>query len=597
MTIQQLAALFNITGTFVAWLIALALLRGYPYPFFRAWTGACGFGVLVAGLELLASFGERPAWQIVCEVAFTVASASLLNRTRQLLDDRPSPPGEAPILTLAAAALSLSLTGLGFGFEAVIFLPLAFLTFSFIRLGLAMLRLGLRKGNRGAIWPAIPLIVHGGVIWLAPVLLHFHALWLGFWLVGIVDTLAGVGMIVFVLEETAWQLRTRNAELTGAHDRLNRYRILAERARDIILVLDLRGRVVEANQAASSAYGYSYDELLSKSLWDLRAPDTLSQLDGQLALAEASGLLLETRHIKKDGTIFPVEVSTQGMDLEGRRVLVSIIRDISERQRMEAILREQNTRLKELDRLKGDFINAASHELRTPLTSIMGYAEFLEDEVAGPLSGEQKAFVGQIQDGALRLQRIIDDMLDFARLEAGTFTLVLHDSEIGAVVRAEASSMAPQARDARITLEVSLPEEPITVRMDPRRIGQVLLNLLSNAIKFTPAGGRISVRVIPLADSVRLEIQDSGIGIGPEHLPRLFEKFFQVDPSTTRERGGAGLGLAISKALVDAHEGRMGVESALGNGTTFWLELPRPAPAQTSFDRAQALHGEGTGLD
>jgi PAS domain S-box-containing protein len=597
MTILQLAAFLNITGTLVAWLIALALIRSYPYPFFRVWTAAYGCGVLVACLEAAATLGWRPAWGIVLEIGLTMASASLLLRTSCLLAERPYARCWSPLLGLAGMALAAVMLGLGAGFDAIAVLPLLFLTFSFIRLGIALLGVGKRSGIRGAIWPAIPLIVHGALVWSPPLLIRVDALWVAYWLIGLVDTLVGVGMIVFMLEETAWQLRMRNSDLTGARDHLNRYRLLAERARDIILILDTEGRVIEANHAAIDAYGYTHEELLKKSLRELRAPETLADLGEHLAQAERDGLLLETQHITKDGARFPVEISARGMDLEGRRVLVSIIRDISERRRMEAMLREQNTRLLELDRLKGDFINAASHELRTPLTSIKGYAEFLEDEVGGAMTADQQAFVRQIQEGANRLQRIIDDMLDFARLEAGTFTLLLQEADLGAVVSAEVSSMAPQVSEARITLDLELPERPVRVRMDARRIGQVLLNLLSNAIKFTPVGGQIHVRLLPGPDHVRLEVRDTGIGIAPEHQSRLFEKFFQVDPSSTRQHGGAGLGLAISKALVDAHGGEMGLSSELGRGTTFWLELPVPAAQAFAPAEDRGLQAEWIGLD
>jgi|GEM_PF-1897672 len=597
MTILQLAALFNLTGTSVAWLISLALNRSYAFPFFRAWTGAYGCGVLVAGLELLGAIGLRPPWLIALEAVLLFASASLFVRTSHLLEARPYPPRLTPVLALLGLAYAIILLWQGVAFEAIAILPLLFLTFGFFRLGVALMRFGMQQKSLAAALPAIPLLFHGVMIWSPPLLAKAGALWMAFWLIGLLDTLVGVGMIVFTLEEAASQLRQRNTHLTGAKDFLNRYRMLAEHARDIILILDLTGHVVEANHAAVIAYGYPYEELLTKSLRDLRAPETLAELNAQMAQAEARGVLLESVHITREGKPFPVEISAQGMDLEGRRVLVSIIRDISDRRQMEAMLREQNMRLMELDRLKGDFINAASHELRTPLTSIKGYAEFLEDEVGGPLTGDQLAFVCQIQEGAKRLQRIIDDMLDFARLEAGTFTLLLQEADLGDVVAQEVSSMRPQVAESRVTLEVHRPEAPVWVRVDARRIGQVLLNLLSNAIKFTPAGGKVVVRVILAEERVRVEVQDTGIGIAPAHVTRLFEKFYQVDPSTTRQHGGAGLGLAISKALMEAHEGAIGVSSTLGRGSTFWLELPLRAAPAIAPTPDRGLHDERIGLD
>lgn len=237
-------------------------------------------------------------------------------------------------------------------------------------------------------------------------------------------------------------------------------------------------------------------------------------------------------------------------------------------------LEEANERLLELDRLKGEFLNSASHELRTPLASIVGYAEFLEDEIGGPLTQEQQDFIAQIQAGAQRLRHIVDDMLDFARLEAGTFSLQMADVALGPVIQDATRMLLPQAREARLMLEADPLEPEVVLRIDAQRIEQVLLNLMGNAVKFTPAGGRITVGARRLDDSVRVEVRDTGIGIDPEHQAALFQKFYQVDSSSTRERGGAGLGLAIAKALVEAHGGRIGVESEKGKGSLFWFTLP-----------------------
>ncbi len=243
--------------------------------------------------------------------------------------------------------------------------------------------------------------------------------------------------------------------------------------------------------------------------------------------------------------------------------------------RRNAELSQANQHLQELDRLKGDFLNAASHELRTPLASIIGYSEFLEDGMGGPLTPEQQDYLQEIQHGAMRLQRLVDDLLDFARLEAGGYVLDRQDADLRDAISEVARSLVPQASAKGIDLCLELPETPLEVRMDPRRIEQVLLNLVGNALKFTPAGGTVRIGAHATDDGARVVVADSGIGIPEEQLPRLFEKFYQVDPSTTRSYGGTGLGLSIAKALVEAHGGAIGVESELSRGSRFWFTVPR----------------------
>jgi signal transduction histidine kinase len=225
-------------------------------------------------------------------------------------------------------------------------------------------------------------------------------------------------------------------------------------------------------------------------------------------------------------------------------------------------------------RLKREFVSVVSHELRTPLSSVLGYAEFLEDELAGPLNADQKAFVSHIQDGTRRLQRLVDDLLDFSALEGGSLRLERRSVDVREKLTAALESMRPQAQKAGITLVEAVPPSPIPMVLDPGRLEQVLINLIGNAIKFTPAGGTITVRVSSLPQELRVEVRDSGIGIPADQLSRVFERFFQVDSTTTRERNGVGLGLAISKAIVEAHGGRIGCYSQEGRGSTFWFSLP-----------------------
>jgi signal transduction histidine kinase len=237
-------------------------------------------------------------------------------------------------------------------------------------------------------------------------------------------------------------------------------------------------------------------------------------------------------------------------------------------------LKAANESLRQLDRVKADLVSAVSHELRTPLTSIRGFAEFLEDGIGGQLSPEQQDYVRHIQSNTLRLQRLVDDLLDFARLEAGTFKLAFRSSDLRTSLTEVIESMEPLAQERQVLLDSALPAESLFIDADTGRVEQVLINLITNAIKFTPAGGRVIVSAHRAPEHVELSVQDTGIGIAGDRLPQVFHKFYQVDATTTRAQGGAGLGLTIAKALVEAHGGTIGVESELNHGSNFWFTLP-----------------------
>ncbi len=237
-------------------------------------------------------------------------------------------------------------------------------------------------------------------------------------------------------------------------------------------------------------------------------------------------------------------------------------------------LKQAYDQLVELDHLKANFLSMVSHELRTPLTSIQGYSEFLEDRLAGELTEGQADFVRQIQLGTTHLCRLVDDLLDFARIEAGSLKITRAQIDLSRPILEAVESLSPALQERHLTVETRLMSEPVWVHADSGRITQVLLNLLGNALKFSPPGGRIIVTLVKSPSEVRVEVSDTGIGIDAEHLPRLFQQFYQVDSSTTREQGGTGLGLPIAQSIVVAHGGEIGVESVPGQGSTFWFTLP-----------------------
>jgi signal transduction histidine kinase len=233
----------------------------------------------------------------------------------------------------------------------------------------------------------------------------------------------------------------------------------------------------------------------------------------------------------------------------------------------------QNERLRELDKLKDEFVALVSHELRTPLTSILGYLEMVIDEDRDPLSSDQRDFLTTVERNVVRLSRLVEDLLFVARLDAGRMEVARRRLDLSGVLEEAAYSAKPAADAKDVQLDVELGTLP-AVEGDRARLAQLVDNLVSNAVKFTPAGGRVAIRAANGSGRVRVEVSDTGIGIPADELPRLFTRFFRASTARTTETPGTGLGLAISQSIAEAHGSRIEVESETGSGTTFAFELP-----------------------
>lgn len=290
-----------------------------------------------------------------------------------------------------------------------------------------------------------------------------------------------------------------------------------------------------------------------------------------------------------------------------RMHLLSIEESYRELQEKNARLADAYERMRELDRLKSNFLANVSHELRTPLTSIMGYSEMLADGVAGPLGDEQTEFVDIIRAKGEQLLGLIMSLLDLSKLENGTMPVCSAEVSIPSVLAEAVSTLVPAATKKGVRLVAEAEEGMANIQADPDRLRQVFINLIDNAVKFTEAGGlvRLAARarllesdddaglvlVAPTRKVIEVRVSDSGRGIAPEERERVFDPFYQVDQSSTREHGGAGLGLSIVKRLVDAHGGSIHIEANDPHGTVFVVALPasRPAVAPPP-DGARALN-------
>jgi PAS domain S-box-containing protein len=349
----------------------------------------------------------------------------------------------------------------------------------------------------------------------------------------------------------------------------------------MIVMVDPEGRVTLINRPGSEMLGWAQDDILGRDWHETFVPaawrDAARERAREVLLDGAVPHFFEGCVVTRGGDERLIAWhSTALRDEAGRAIaMLSSGADVTDYKRAieeVAARRAELQQAKEIDRLKNNFASAVSHDLRTPLTSIMGYAEFLEDGIGGTLSDQQRAYVLQIVRGARRLEHLVDDLLDFARLDAGTFQLRREPADLGREIQEVSESLRPQVEEAGLTLEVACRTQPLEAPMDAARVERVLVNLLHNAIKFTPRGGTIRVNAWIDGGCVHCEVADSGIGIPADQIPKLFVRFSQLKSGS--EKGGTGLGLSICRAIVEAHDGTIGVRSEPGRGSTFWFSIP-----------------------
>jgi PAS domain S-box-containing protein len=226
---------------------------------------------------------------------------------------------------------------------------------------------------------------------------------------------------------------------------------------------------------------------------------------------------------------------------------------------------------KELDRLKDDFLQSLTHDLRSPMTAIRGYLQVLSEEMAGPITPEQKKMLNVMENASTKLLHIISNLLDSAKISAGKLKISLAETDLRQMAPPTVEILHAEAAKKKITLTLDMPDQMTPVRLDPSLIERVIVNLISNAIKFTPDGGFVTVKFLELKDRFQCQVIDTGPGIPPEFMDRMFKKFEQVNGT----RGGTGLGLANCKNIVESHYGEIGVRSKPGEGSTFTFWIPK----------------------
>ena len=391
-------------------------------------------------------------------------------------------------------------------------------------------------------------------------------------------------LVVALLAET-----NRLSHVLATNER--RLRGIVNGVADALIAIDARAAVASVNPAAAALFGFIADDLIGTPISRI-LPDFASIADAPEAT------VVETVGRDARGTYFPVEFA-RGRDVThafGETIL--ILRDITHRKAAEEAIRAAHDRAIEAVDVKSQFLATMSHEIRTPINAVVGMSELM---LATPLSEEAREYAVTVRDSAESLLAIVNDILDFSKIEAGR--MELESVAFAPVVAVENATdiLAAAARKKGLSLSTYVaPDVPQHVLGDADRLRQVLLNLIGNAVKFT-AQGSVTVRaVVDRVDRVdgertatlRFSVTDTGAGIAPEAADQLFEPFRQADQSTRRRYGGTGLGLSISRRIVELMGGKIGFDSSLGRGSTFWFTIPfTRVPDDSDLDRGDALHG------
>jgi protein-histidine pros-kinase len=365
------------------------------------------------------------------------------------------------------------------------------------------------------------------------------------------------------------QKALRDSKLVDA-----RYRDMLESIPDAIVIVNITGNIVLVNSHAEKLFGYERANLLGRSV-ECLVPDRLRDRHPRHRMnffsdpkVRPMGAGLDLYGQRRDGTEFPVEISISPLETEAGMLMSSSIRDITERKLVERSL--QNT-----NRMKSEFLASMSHELRTPLNGIIGFTEFLIDEKPGSLNEKQKEYLNDVYQSAQHLLQLINDVLDLAKIEAGKIHLHPESFGIAKAIREVCAVINGIAQKGGVTVTQAISPALGDVTLDQQKLKQICYNLLANAVKFTDLGGKVEIAAAPVgAGHFEIRVTDNGVGIRKEDMGRLFHEFEQLEKGTARRYEGSGLGLALTKKLVEFQGGSIRVESEFGAGSVFTVTLP-----------------------
>ena len=376
---------------------------------------------------------------------------------------------------------------------------------------------------------------------------------------------AQAGLIGEIVERKQTEDELRRSE--------ERFKIMFDYAPDSYVLTDQEGVLVDGNRASEELLGFTKDDALGKNLLDLGViPEDQIEKTMQNLMKTIEGQSTgpdEVELINKDGERVIIETRTFPVTIDGKDMMLATGRDITEQ--------------RQIENAKNNLLSNISHELRTPLTSIEGYSKFMLSGKLGELPEKHKKCLNVIDEESGRLKTLIDNFLDLMTIDAEGLRMKLRQIAVPEVIDSLVSTLNLQLEMKGISFSTDIGPDTGFIWGDETRLHQLFSNILINAIKFTPHGGSIEVRSREEDSNIIIEVEDTGVGIPVKELPHVFSRFYQVDGSPSRKFGGVGLGLAICNEIVEAHGGHMEVESKVGKGTIFRVELPK---------YSEVLHGE-----
>ncbi len=387
-----------------------------------------------------------------------------------------------------------------------------------------------------------------------------------------------------------------------------RYQVIFEGANEGILAARIADRSFQyVNPAICAMFGYTHDEFLRLGINDMYPNEAQPRVfaEFQAMVRGEKALVSNIRCRRKDGSIFYADIKAARTHMDSQEFMVSFINDVTERRHAEeALIEERNSLARRVDertsdlsranaelmravRAKDEFLANMSHELRTPLNAILALSESLLEQLRGPLNERQQTSLRNIESSGRHLLALINDILDLSKVESGWMDLQCESFMIADVCEASLMFVKELALKKQLQLAFQMNDELAKVHADPKRLKQMLVNLLSNAVKFTHKGGRVSLTVNIDADAgvVSFGVDDTGIGITPEGMARLFQPFIQLDSSLSRQHEGTGLGLVLVRRLADLHGGSVTVESDIGKGSRFTIAMPYLLPVLAETKR------------